>query len=141
MRSRRRASRGLFNVPAGVVPTTEDVVIVEGVERLAPRAAHTDKAGAAEQAQLMRHRGLGKTDERSQVAHTALTVAECVHQPHARGVTEEFEHLGHSFDSVAWQQTPLDVSQRSHIRRVTCVARFNAGSRCRRLRPCGGRHR
>ncbi len=48
----------------------------------------------------MRDRRLGQPDERGQIADAPLAVAQRVHEPHARRVAEQLEHVGDRLDGI-----------------------------------------
>ena len=115
----------LFHVLARVVHKTDDVVVVEGVEREPARAAHPHEARGAQQAQLMRHGRLGLADERGEIADAALAVGQHIDETNASRIAQELEDVGHRFNRPTGQQPVSYVRKRG---RVSGVA-FRAADR------------
>ena len=72
----------------------DDVMVVEGVVDVLAVAARFDQAGAAQQPQLMRDRGLGQIEHLGEVADRDLGLRQGVEDSHARGIAEHLEGLG-----------------------------------------------
>ena len=72
----KRPLRLFFNMLQRLVEDRHDVLVVERIEDDAPVAARADESQAAQQAQLMRHRGLAQLEHGREVAHAQLAVRQ-----------------------------------------------------------------
>jgi hypothetical protein len=84
-------------------------MVVEGVKGLPSSAAHADEPRSPEQSKLVRYGRFAESDERGKVADAALAMRQCIYNPHAGRIAEEFEDIGDGFQGPATQQALADV--------------------------------
>ena len=106
-----------------VVQEPDHVMVVERVERHAPRAACANEPGTAEQAELVRDRRLAEADEHRKVADASLAMRKGVQQANPRGIAEEFEDVRNGLDGPAGKQARACGAERGRIGRVAFIAR------------------
>ena len=112
---------------ACVVDQTQDVVIIERIERLPARATHPDQPRATQQAQLMRHSRLGQSHQGRQVADAAFAMTERIDHPHTCRITQQPEDVGHGPDCVCGQKPRSNVGKRDGVTRPAIAAGFAVG--------------
>ena len=83
---------------ARLVEQLEDVVVVDGVIRLAAFAADADESQRPEQTQLVRNGGFTDAHGPGEIADAQLSGREDVKNPHARRIAEHPERFRHGFD-------------------------------------------
>jgi len=85
------------------------VMVVERVERETAGAPDADETFGSQQPELVRDRGFGDADQRREVRDAPLAVRQRVHEPHARGIAEQFKDGGHRFHRSVAQKSRADV--------------------------------
>lgn len=103
---------------ACVVEQSDDVMVVETVERETAGPSDTHQPGSPKEPELVGHGGLGQFHERRQVADAAFAMRQGVEQPDTRGVAEEFEDFGHGLQGLPCQQSGPEAFEQG---RVGCV--------------------
>ena len=100
---------------ARIVQQTDDVMIVERIERHAAGPPDTDESRGPEQPQLVRDGRPGQAHECRQVADAPLAIRQRINQADPRGIAEQLEDVRDSLDRSPAKQTGLDVRKRGWI--------------------------
>jgi hypothetical protein len=87
--------RGMTGVGRCVFQQSNDVGIVECVDREAAVASRSHEASGAQQTQLMRGGRFAHAHGAGQIGHAAIAVHELVEDGEPRGVAEELEERRH----------------------------------------------
>jgi len=96
--SARGVAAALLDVPQPLLEEREHVSVVERVENHPSFAARSHDAGTAQQAELMRHRGLAEAQTFGDVADTQLAGREGVENAYPGAVAQYPEDFGQPFD-------------------------------------------
>ena len=96
--SARGVAAALLYVPQSLLEQREHVFVVEGVEDHPPLTSRPHDAGAAQQAELMRHGGLADAQTRGNVTDTELAGRQDIENAHPGAIAQYPEDLGQPFD-------------------------------------------